>query len=203
MTLDLGNSQTPRLRVGDLARRTGKTVRAIHLYEEMGLLQPATRSSGGFRLYDPSAVERIRWIELLHTMGFSLHEMRDVLRDWWSADLGRDAMERLRALFERKLAETRAAIGRYQQLERELEQGLSYLRACGGCETTESTVGCVTCGRDHEVAEPPLVTGITARPEKHARPRSHRSDFVPLRDIESPRDRGAEDRAATKGAGDS
>ena len=40
------------LRVGDLARQTGKTVRAIHLYEELGLLAPATRSSGGFRLYD-------------------------------------------------------------------------------------------------------------------------------------------------------
>ena len=48
------------LRIGDLARATGKTVRAIHLYEERGLLKPATRSSGGFRLYDPSAVERLR-----------------------------------------------------------------------------------------------------------------------------------------------
>ena len=34
------------LRVGDLARLTGKSVRAIHLYEELGLLQPTTRSSG-------------------------------------------------------------------------------------------------------------------------------------------------------------
>ena len=46
------------LRVGDLARRTGKSVRAIHLYEELGLLEPATRSSGGFRLYHDAAVDR-------------------------------------------------------------------------------------------------------------------------------------------------
>ena len=36
------------LRVGDIARATGKTVRAIHLYEELGLLRPVTRSSSGF-----------------------------------------------------------------------------------------------------------------------------------------------------------
>src|SRR5262245_44283821 len=71
------------LRIGDLARLSGKTVRAIHLYEELGLLRPATRSSGGFRLYEPGAVERVRWIDLLHGMGFSLQEMGQLLRDWW------------------------------------------------------------------------------------------------------------------------
>src|SRR5206468_9229419 len=93
------------LRIGDLSRKTGKTVRAIHLYEELGLLQPTTRSSGGFRLYERRAVERVRWIDLLHGMGFSLHEMHDVLRGWWSSDLGPEAMERLRGLFQRKLEE--------------------------------------------------------------------------------------------------
>src|SRR5215470_548703 len=123
-------NQPQRLRIGDLARRTGKTVRAIHLYEEMGLLEPATRSSGGFRLYDAAAVERLKWIDLLHTAGFSLHEMHDVLRAWWNAELGPEAMARLREIFERKLVETREAIQRHQQLERELIDGLAYLKAC-------------------------------------------------------------------------
>ena len=39
------------LRIGDLAEKTGKTKRALRLYEEMGLLVPSERSSGGFRLY--------------------------------------------------------------------------------------------------------------------------------------------------------
>src|SRR4029450_5204151 len=91
------------LRVGDLARLTGKTVRAIHLYEELGLLKPTTRSSGGFRLYESGAVDRVRWIDLLHGMGFSLQEMKDVLRACWGAELGPDAMNRLRSLFQTKL----------------------------------------------------------------------------------------------------
>ena len=89
-------SQTPRLlRIGDLSRLTGKTVRAIHLYEELGLLQPASRTSGGFRLYEPSAVERVRWIELFHGMGFSLQEMRELVHAWWDAGLGPEAMDTL------------------------------------------------------------------------------------------------------------
>jgi MerR family copper efflux transcriptional regulator len=167
-----------------LARRTGKTVRAIHLYEEMGLLEPATRSSGGFRLYDPAAVERVRWIDLLHTAGFSLHEMRDVLKSWWSAEIGSDAMGRLRAMFESKLEQTRETIRRHQQLERELTSGLAYLQACGACGTTESTLGCVRCEHDHGMEEEPaLLAGIKSRPDRGVRPRSNRSDFVPLDDM--------------------
>jgi MerR family copper efflux transcriptional regulator len=162
---------TNLLRIGDLARLTGKTVRAIHLYEELGLLHPATRSSGGFRLYERAAAERVRWIDLLHGMGFSLQEMGELLRSWWSADLGPDAMESLRALFVRKLDETRAALTRYEQLERELKQGLAYLETCRECATPGVPVkACVDCGQDHGMAhEPALVAGITSTAERARR----------------------------------
>lgn len=170
------------LRVGDLARLTGKTVRAIHLYEEMGLLQPATRSSGGFRLYEPAAVERMRWIDLLHGLGFSLHEMRDLLKTWWGAGLGPEAMSRLRSIFTRKLEETRESIRLHQRLEQELSQGLEYLETCRECATPAAVNTCVRCTQDHGMAsEPVLVAGITSAREsarKHARP-----GFVRVEDI--------------------
>lgn len=170
------------LRVGDLARRTGKTVRAIHLYEELGLLRPATRSSGGFRLYDRTAVERVRWIDLLHGLGFSLHEMREVVASWWKADLGQAAMGQLRALFEKKLLETREVALRYQQLERELEQGLAYLETCRACATPTTAVdGCVHCNQDHGMEqEPALLAGIVTSPGPS---RAGRSTWVRLEDI--------------------
>jgi len=172
------------LRIGDLARKSGKTVRAIHLYEELGLLHPATRSSGGFRLYERSALERMRWIDLLHGMGFSLQEMSELLRSWWSADLGPDAMEGLRRLFLRKLEETRAALGRYQQLERELTEGLSYLETCRECATPHVPVrACVHCDQDHGMpSEPALVAGITSTPER-VRPGA-RGRFVPMEELD-------------------
>ena len=45
--MDVPAEKLSLLKVGELARRTGKTVRAIHLYEELGLLTPAVRSKGG------------------------------------------------------------------------------------------------------------------------------------------------------------
>jgi len=180
----MNDTKRPQLvRVGDLARATGKTVRAIHLYEEMGLLKPSTRSSGGFRLYEPGVVERVRWIDLLHALGFSLQEMRDLLRSWWASDLGPRAMEQLRELFRGKLEETRQAMHRHEQLERELLAGLAYLETCRECPTPGAAVqGCTHCTQDHGMKqEPALVAGLKSRLE-HAR-RPGRSGFVRVEDI--------------------
>lgn len=160
------------LRIGDLARQTGKSVRAIHLYEELGLLQPATRSSGGFRLYEPVAVDRVRWIEMLNGLGFSLQEMQSLLRSWWNAGLGPEAMEELRVLFTRKLEETRENLRRYQRLEKELVDGLAYLETCRVCASPSDVRTCVHCSQDHGMKEEPaLVAGLKSAPGT-ARPRS-------------------------------
>jgi len=183
------------LRIGDLARLTGKTVRAIHLYEELGLLRPATRSSGGFRLYEQGAVERVRWIGMLHGLGFSLNEMTDVLKGWWKSELGPEAMERLRALFQSKLEQTRREIEQQRQLELELRQGLAYLETCKVCPTHESVKGCVSCSQDHGMEhEPALLAGITSVSEaSSSRARVARAlepGFVPLAHVEERRRAG-------------
>src|SRR5678815_3619763 len=82
------------LKVGELAKRTGKTVRAVHLYEELGLLQPAVRSKGGFRLYSARATRRIEWIQKLQDLGFSLTEIKAFLRDWEESETAPKAMDR-------------------------------------------------------------------------------------------------------------
>ena len=61
-SLDDARQRRDLRQIGDLARETGKTVRAIHLYEELGLLTPAGRSKGRFRLYGAESRVRIRWI---------------------------------------------------------------------------------------------------------------------------------------------
>lgn len=172
-TIHRDTSKGQLLRVGDLARTTGKTVRAIRLYEELGLLEPATRSSGGFRLYEQGAIGRVKWIDLLHGLGFSLPEMRKLVQAWWGAGLGPEAMDGLRELFRRKLDETREAAQRYRQLERELEEGLAYLEVCRVCDAPGPTAeGCVQCTQDHGMkVEPALVAGIKSSPASRVRPR--------------------------------
>src|SRR6185295_3183163 len=69
------------LRVGDLAKMTGKTVRAIHHYEELGLIEPVGRSKGHYRLFDAETPVRIRWISKLQSLGVSLSEIRTLVRN--------------------------------------------------------------------------------------------------------------------------
>ncbi len=64
------------LKVGELARRTGLTVRTLHHYDEIGLLSPSRRTSSGHRLYGVSEVRRLQRIVSLRQLGLSLEEIR-------------------------------------------------------------------------------------------------------------------------------
>ncbi|MFL5677892.1 MAG: MerR family transcriptional regulator [Chloroflexota bacterium] len=74
---------TPRLlRINQVAAETGLTTRAIRYYEEMGLLEPAARSEGDYRLYDDSDLERLQFIRSLRDdAGFSLAQIGQLLED--------------------------------------------------------------------------------------------------------------------------
>jgi DNA-binding transcriptional MerR regulator len=70
------------LRIQEVAAETGLTTRAIRYYEEVGLLRPAARSGGDYRLYDASDLERLGYIKNLRDVaGFSLGEIGDLLED--------------------------------------------------------------------------------------------------------------------------
>jgi MerR family transcriptional regulator, repressor of the yfmOP operon len=73
----------PRLlRIQEVAADTGLTPRSIRYYEELGLLRPAGRSQGAYRLYDASDRERLRFIRgLRDDAGFSLAEIHLLLED--------------------------------------------------------------------------------------------------------------------------
>jgi MerR family transcriptional regulator, repressor of the yfmOP operon len=73
---------TRLLRIQEVAASLGLTTRAIRYYEEVGLLEPAARSEGDYRLYDEDDVERLRFIKgLRDDAGFSLAEIGRMLED--------------------------------------------------------------------------------------------------------------------------
>jgi DNA-binding transcriptional MerR regulator len=152
------------IQVGDLARAAGKTVRAIHLYEELGLLRPVGRSKGRYRLYGPEALTRIRFIGKLQDLGLSLNDIRAVVREWESSPSAPGAMSRMREVYRRKLLETREQIGRLVLLERELAASLAYLETCDSCDPARLLPACSACDL-HECSDraPELVAGFSAR----------------------------------------
>jgi DNA-binding transcriptional MerR regulator len=69
-----------RMQIGEVAERTGLSLRTIRHYEEVGLVAPSARSKGGFRLYTGTDVERLMVIRRMKPLDFSLEEMRDLLQ---------------------------------------------------------------------------------------------------------------------------
>ena len=77
------------LKVGELARRAGLTVRALHHYDSIGLLRPSARSDSGYRLYSRDDVERLHCIQTLRRMGLALADVARML-DGGSVSLPED-----------------------------------------------------------------------------------------------------------------
>lgn len=160
--LPLLDEPSDLMQVGDLARESGKTVRAIHLYEELELLRPVGRSKGRYRLYGPDALLRIRWIGKLQDMGFSLTDIQSLVRDWDEQRSATGAMAKMRELYARQLAETRAHILRLQALEREIVSSIDYLDTCDVCDPERLVASCTSCEHHAEGTHvPELVSGYS------------------------------------------
>ena len=107
-------------KVGQLAKRTGISVRTLHHYDQIGLLTPSHRTESGHRLYDRDDVVRLQQIVMLRQLGFALGEI--------GAALGRtDAA--LPRLIDLHLGRLRQQIERERRLYARLEQMSAWMRA--------------------------------------------------------------------------
>ncbi|MCP9990742.1 MULTISPECIES: helix-turn-helix domain-containing protein [Streptomyces] len=70
---------TGLLTIGELARATGLSVRTIRYWSDEGALPPATRSAGGYRLYDAGSFARLELVRTLRELGLGLTDVRRVL----------------------------------------------------------------------------------------------------------------------------
>ena len=77
--------------VGKVAALSGVTIRALHHYDEIGLLSPSGRSAAGYRAYEDSDLERLQRILFYRELGFTLKEISTIVED-----PGTDAMGHLR-----------------------------------------------------------------------------------------------------------
>lgn len=91
-----------RLKVGELAKRTGLTVRALHHYDAIGLLRPSFRTVSGHRLYGDADVAKLQRIVSLRDLGFPLEEIAACLGKaaYSPRRLVRLHLERMRARIE-------------------------------------------------------------------------------------------------------
>jgi DNA-binding transcriptional MerR regulator len=100
-------AQTPDtrlLRIQEVSAETGLTTRAIRYYEEIGLLEPAARSDGDYRLYDASDLDRLNFIRSLRDdAGFSLAQIGQLLEDEAARERNRERLRQATDPAERRL----------------------------------------------------------------------------------------------------
>ncbi len=156
----------PPMRIGELADRTGKTIRTLHFYEELELLVPVARTKGGFRLYDDQALLRIEWITRLQDLGFSLPEIQTFLTDLHAQPSGPAMMSELRSFYAQKLESTREQVARLRALELQLQSSILYLSTCKACAPATEKTRCHSCDdTEHQGKEPPMmVAAISPHP---------------------------------------
>lgn len=71
--------QVRPMQIGELAERTGLSIRTLRHYDEIGLLRPSARSEGGFRLYTADDESRLLLIRRMKPLGYSLEQMGELL----------------------------------------------------------------------------------------------------------------------------
>lgn len=67
------------MHIGELADRTGLSIRSVRHYDDVGLLHPTGRSEGGFRLYSDDDLQRLLVIRRMKPLGYSLEQMAELL----------------------------------------------------------------------------------------------------------------------------
>lgn len=97
--------------IGELSNHTGVSTQTIRYYEKIGLLQDPMRASNGYRQYDDSDIERLKFITRARQLDFSLDDVDEIL-----------------ALKERREAPCRYVMDLMEQQMRAIEQRISDLR---------------------------------------------------------------------------
>ncbi len=122
------------LKIGDVAKQTGITLRTLRYYEELSLIEPDNRTKGNFRLYHPSVIRRVQFINSLKKLDFSLEEIREIIGTSDTLQSDKDVIERTRqALLIKKEKITQKLI-EMADMNREVDISLRILDECAVCK---------------------------------------------------------------------
>lgn len=111
--------------IGRIARAAGVSVQAVRYYERLGLLPPAHRTESGYRVYGPETEKRLRFVKRAQTLGFSLDEIREILRLRFE---GASPCDCVRTLLQSKLDQVEKQIKELARFRHDLRHTLKLSR---------------------------------------------------------------------------
>lgn len=143
------------LTIGEVSRRTGLPVRTIRFYEALGLIPPPARTEGGYRLYSPTDIRRLRLAKRARVLGLSLPQIKVLLEQAFAADCGTFAKQFLASIDQRR-AEIGRQMAELEALRQELAVLEAHIRHAQDCVSSDQLVAeCPYCPLiDEEGGEP-------------------------------------------------
>jgi len=122
------------MNIGEASRQSGVTAKMIRHYETLGLIQPATRTLAGYRVYDEKEVHTLRFIRRARDLGFSMKEIQHLLGLWQDR---RRASGDVRRIARAHVAELEKKIEELQSMRRALE---ALVQSCHGDERPDCPI---------------------------------------------------------------
>jgi DNA-binding transcriptional MerR regulator len=136
------------MQIGKLAKTAGVSVQTVRFYERQGLLPDPGRTDSGYRRYTDAQVRQLRFIRQAKALGFSLEEIREILR---TRGRGQCPCGKVISLAERHLQNVEGQIRHLETFRRELSKALKQWKPSGArqvsadafCVLIERTMGVV------------------------------------------------------------
>jgi DNA-binding transcriptional MerR regulator len=114
------------MHVGELAKRTGASIRSLYYYEQKGVLH-ASRQENGYRSYGPEAIEQVQRIRNLLHLGFSLNDIRLLVPCFMQKEQGAPLCAVAIERYEQKLAELDECIQMMQEMRERVAHHLKVI----------------------------------------------------------------------------
>jgi Hg(II)-responsive transcriptional regulator len=134
------------MRTGEVAAEAGVNLQTLRYYERRGLLPKPSRTPAGYRVYSPDAVRLIRFVKRAQELGFTLHEIEELLR---LRDTGSESCSEVSAAARAKLDDIEARISSLHAMRR----ALRILLAC--CARNSAARSCPILEALDAPTEPP------------------------------------------------
>lgn len=161
-----------RLTLKDMMKGASTTARAVRFYESQKLIAAAERSRGGHRLFNECELGKLRLVLDLRTCGFSIEEIREILRAKGRFADVRESAQAIQRMLGEHVAELRRKIEVIERLGREFHSTIDVLSRCARCTDPRGPAACQSCDLPAAITVPESFCHIWAVPRGKPHPGS-------------------------------
>ena len=133
------------MRIGDLAKRAGTTMRTIRYYEERGLIEPARRTKGGFRLYQEEELRKLHLIKSLQVLDIPLAQVKAFFDERHPGRTAAEIAPALQGVLRQHLQEMDRRIAQYRAMQDSARETIEILDTCRRCPHEPGPGVCRQC----------------------------------------------------------